>query len=413
MRVERRTGLRDSNRIAVVQLIRDRGALSRADLARLSGLSPSTVTAITADLLAEGLLVEDQQNGGDAQTSVGRPATPLRLDPAAGHAVGVKLGPDTLIATVTDLDAEPLSMVRVPHGTSVDAATMVRVFQDLVDDVLGRAGIDGQSLVGMGIGVPGIVDPGRGTVSDSPLADWVEHDLRELLAAHFGVPVHVDNDVNTLTVAEHLFGAGRGVSDLAVITVGRGIGMGVISNGRIVRGWRGGAGEVGHVSVMPQGPECWCGRRGCLEAVASEPALVREVLALTGRLVTPEELASLGAHDPRVGAVLERAGTLVGEVIRTAIAILDPRRVVISGEGVRLGPRYLDPLMAAASGGASTADVVLEPWGDEAWARGAATLVLREFFQSAQMRDDQRPAAAVTAPIRRSGQRHSRQGQRR
>lgn len=413
MRVERSTGLRDANRIAVVQLVRDRGPLSRADLARLSGLSPSTVTAITADLLAEGLLVEDPQAGTDGQASVGRPATPLRLDPAAGHAVGIKLGPDTLIATVTDLDAEPLSMARVPHGANADTATTVRVFQGLVDQVLGEAGLDGQTLVGLGIGVPGVVDPGSGTVSDSPLADWVEHDLRDMLAGQFGVPVHVDNDVNTLTIAEHLFGAGRGVTDLAVVTVGRGIGMGVIADGRLMRGWRGGAGEIGHVAVMPEGPECWCGRRGCLEAVASEPALVREALALTGRLVTPDELATLADRDHRVGPALERAGARVGEVIRTAIAIIDPQRVVLSGEGVRLGPRYLEPLVAAATAGTSRAEVVLEPWGDEAWARGAATLVLREFFHSAHMRDAPRPAAAVTAPGRRSGQRNIRHGQRR
>ena len=119
MRIERSAGLRDANRLAIVELIRDRGSLSRADMARLSGLSPSTVTAITADLIVEGLLVEDRQSqGSEGQAPVGRPATPLRLDPKAGHAVGIKLGPDSLTATVTDLDAEPLAMARVPHGPS-------------------------------------------------------------------------------------------------------------------------------------------------------------------------------------------------------------------------------------------------------------------------------------------------------
>ena len=132
MRIERSAGLRDANRLAIVELIRDRGSLSRADIARLSGLSPSTVTAITADLIVEGLLVEDRQShGSEGQAPVGRPATPLRLDPKAGHAVGIKLGPDSLTATVTDLDAEPLAMARVPHGPSPDAETTVRAFRDL------------------------------------------------------------------------------------------------------------------------------------------------------------------------------------------------------------------------------------------------------------------------------------------
>ncbi len=414
MRIERSADLRDANRITIVELFRARGPLSRADVARLSGLSPSTVTAISADLLADGLLVEDTQHGIDeGTTSIGRPATPLRLDPGAGHAVGIKLGPDALIATVTDLDAEALAMSRVPHGAHADAATTVRVFQGLLDEVVATAAIDARTIVGMGIGVPGVVDPARGTVSSSPLADWVEHDLRDRLHDHFGVPVHIDNDVNTLTIAEHLFGAGRGITDLAVITVGRGIGMGVISNGQVVHGWRGGAGEIGHVTVRPDGPGCWCGRQGCLEAVASEPALVREVLALTGRLVAPDELATLAERDTRVAQALERAGGLVGELIRSVVAVLDPQRIVVSGEGVRLGARYLDPLVAAATRDTPATDLVLEPWGDEAWARGAATLALREFFHPAHLRDAPRPTAAVTAPTRRIGQRHIRQGQRR
>ena len=420
MRIERNAGLRDANRMAILDLVRERGALSRADLARLSGLSPSTVTAITADLIADGLLVEDRPTQGAdgptpaGQAPIGRPATPLRLDPAAGHAVGIKLGPDALIATVTDLDAEPRAMARVPHGASADPASTVGVFRTLVDDVVAKAGIDPATLVGLGIGVPGVVDPASGTVTGSPLADWVEHDLRDLLSGHFRLPVHIDNDVNTLTIAEHLFGAGRGVPDLVVVTVGRGIGMGVISNGRIIRGWRGGAGEIGHMTVVPLGPRCWCGRQGCLEALAAEPALVREVLAVTGRLVTPDDLAGLAEQDPRVAALLERAGSLVGDAIRTVIQMLDPQRIVVSGEGVRLGPRYLDPLQAAAAAGPSTtSDLVIEPWGDEAWARGAATLVLREFFHPAHLRDEPRPSAVPTVPTRRSGPRQARQGQRR
>jgi predicted NBD/HSP70 family sugar kinase len=266
----------------------------------------------------------------------------------------------------------------------------------------------------LGIGVPGVVDPATGVVTGSFLADWVAHDLRELLGGHFGLPVHIDNDVNTLTIAEHLFGAGRGVADLVVVTVGRGIGMGAISNGRISRGRHGGAGEIGHLTLMPDGPRCWCGRQGCLEALAAEPALVREVLAVTGRLVTPDDLASLAEQDPRVAVLLERAGSLVGDVIRTVATILDPQRVVISGEGVRLGPRYLDALQAAATATPSEPpDLVIEPWGDEAWARGAATLVLREFFHPAHLRDEPRPPAVPTAPRRRTGPPRVQQGQRR
>lgn len=414
MRIERSTGVRDTNRKAVLELIRDRGALSRADLARLSGLSPSTVTAITGDLLEDGLLVEDRSGQGDGQASVGRPGTPLRIDSAAGHAIGIKLGPAALVATVTDLDADPLAMVRVPHGARADDAVTIRVFDRLVDEVVRRAGIDRGTLVGLGIGVPGVVDPATGKVTGSFLADWVEHDLRDLLEDHFGSPVLIDNDVNTLTIAEQLFGAGRGIADLVVVTVGRGIGMGAISNGRINRGRHGGAGEIGHLTMLPGGPRCWCGRLGCLEALAAEPALVREVLATTGRLVTPDDLAPLADQDPVVAAILEHAGSLVGEAIAIVATVLDPERIVVSGEGVRLGPRYLDALRASAGATRShPPDLVIEPCGDEAWARGAATLVLRELFHPAHLRDEPRPRAVSAAPRRRSVRSGVQQGQRR
>ncbi len=411
MRVERGALIRDANRVVVLDLIREGNARSRADLARLSGLSPSTVTAITASLMDAGLVVEVRGAGAPDGTTLGRPATPLRLDPTAGFAVGVKLSPDTLTATVTDLDATPLGMVSIPHRPGQDAATVVNLFDGAVTDVLTMAGVDLGKVVGIGIGLPGMVDPATGQISGSPLADPAEHDLERLLGEHFGLTVLVDNDVNTLTIAEHLFGAGRGTRDLVVITVGRGVGMGMVVNGQIARGWHGGAGEIGHLIVQPEGPACWCGRRGCLEAVAAEPALVREALAITGRLVAPGDLAALALVDARVADVLARAGDLVGNAIATVVQLVDPERVVVSGEGVRLGDIHLDALRQATRrvlGPDHPLDLIVEPWGDDAWARGAASLVLREFFHPAHLRDERRTRAVVVAPLRDPQQRQAR-----
>lgn len=396
MRTGRRELIRDLNRSLVLNLVRERGPLSRAGLARLSGLSSSTVTEIVAVLLADGFLMEEGQvAAGDS--GIGRPATLLQVNPAAGYVVGLKLTADSLTATVVDLGAEPRGFVTVPHPPDADAATIVAIFEDAVTRALTAGGVKRKDLMGLGIGVPGAVVDGE--VVGSPIAGWGGFDLPGLLERHFDLPVYLDNDVNTLTVAEQLYGAGAGSSTFVVVTVGRGIGMGLVMNGSLYRGRNGAAGELGHVLAVPDGPACWCGRRGCLEAIASEPAIVRDVLGATGRLRSPTDIAALAAREPGVAAILANAGRLVGQAVGDAATVLDPERVVISGEGVRLGPIYLDAIRdgVRSHNGMAGMDLVVEPWGDEAWARGAATLVLRELFHPAHLREDgEAPSAAAS-----------------
>jgi len=404
MRTGRRELIRDLNRALVLNLVRERPGISRADIARISGLSPSTVTTIAASLIGDALLVEEGPQGAraDGRSALGRPATQLRVDPSARHVVGIKLAPESLTATVTDLDATPLAMVTLPHGAHADRGAILALFRRALAEVLAAAGLAEERPLGIGVGVPGLVHPGSGAVVRSPLPEWVAPRLAATLTEDLGVPVLVDNDVNTLTVAEHLYGAGRGLDHLLVVSVGRGIGMGAVIDGGVARGTRGALGEIGHVVVDPDGPPCWCGRRGCLEAMAAEPALVADVLSVTGRSVRPADLAALAADDERVAGILAGAGRRVGQAIATAITLLDPQRVVVSGEGVRLGSHYLEGLREGLRERLRPDDppeVVIEPWGDEAWARGAASLVLRELFHPAHLRDQQ-PAAAVAAAPR-------------
>ena len=387
----------------MLNLVRERDGLSRAELARISGLSPSTVTSITSSLLSDGYLLADEQPvTASSPNGIGRPATILRVDPTAGHAVGIKVASGTLTATVTDLAATPLGSATVARGHDTDPEVVGDLFVAALDGALEAAGVARERLVGIGIGVPGIVDPGSGRVADSPILEWAHVDLIGLLEARLRLPVLLDNDVNTLTIAEQLFGAGRGIPNFLVVTVGQGIGMGVVVNGVVHRGARGGAGEIGHVQALPSGPDCWCGRRGCLEAIAAEPAIVREILALTGRLVQPADVADLAAHEAAVAEILERAGRHVGRVLASISTVLDPQRIVISGEGVRLGNHYVEPLLRELTGHERKevpTEVVIEPWGDEAWARGAATLVLRELFHPAHLRDDAAPNAAASERV--------------
>lgn len=391
MRTGRRELIRDMNLTLVLNLVREHGPISRADLARISGLSASTVTEITASLLRDAFLLEDTESPGRSRSGVGRPATNLTVNPSAGHVVGLKLAADSLTAAITNLSAEPLGVARAAHAREADPATVVDLFESVVEEALRAAAVGRDTLLGLGIGVPGVVQPESGIVGGSPLAAWTGVDLVELLGDRLGLPVYLDNDVNTLTVAEQLYGAGRGFPHFVVVTIGRGIGMGIVVNGVVFRGAHGGAGEIGHVRADPDGAECWCGRRGCLEAVAAEPAIVRDVLTATGRLVAPEDLDRAAAGDATVRNLLATAGRHVGRAVATLVTLVDPARVIVSGEGVRLGPAYLDGIRAGLAEHlppTGEPEIVVEPWGDEAWARGAATLVLRELFQPAHLRDE-------------------------
>jgi N-acetylglucosamine repressor len=246
----------------------------------------------------------------------------------------------------------------------------------------------------VGLGLAGVVDSQRGLLRHSPFFGWRDLPLRDLLQSRLRAPVYVDNDVNTLTLSEKWFGAGQNIENFITLTIGRGLGMGMVINGQLYRGKSGGAGEFGHTVIDPDGPLCNCGRRGCLEAYVSDAGLLRagEEAAACGDLPTApttlDELVALAqAGNAAARAVFNRAGDLLGRAVANLINTLDPEVILISGEGARLGDWLFAPMRAAISrhvvlGLAGDTEVRPHPWGDDAWARGAASLVLGELFRS-------------------------------
>jgi predicted NBD/HSP70 family sugar kinase len=234
----------------------------------------------------------------------------------------------------------------------------------------------------------GVVDSERGILRQTPFQGWHNLPVREMLQAQMGVPVYVDNDVNTLVVAEQWFGCGQQVSNFLVVTIGRGIGLGIVANHQFYHGARGGAGEFGHTLVDPEGPLCACGKRGCLEAFVGDQGLVAMArAALRQPVATVDELVALAnTGSSQAQAVLARAGVILGRAIANLINIFDPQLLLISGEGVRYGHWLLDAMHTAITENVmealrSDAQIQIEPWGDDDWARGAASLVLRELFE--------------------------------
>jgi predicted NBD/HSP70 family sugar kinase len=365
----------------IVGLLGTRGPSSRVDIARSLGISPATVTQVTKDLIARGMVEEL----ASVPSRGGRPARLLGLVARAGIALGAKVTADHVTVVTVELDGSVRSSTA--HKFDPRSAGAVGALGELLAGQL--SGLDGH-LLGVGIGVPGSVDSQASGIVDAPTLGWRSVRLGSALRTRLGTPVLVDNDVNTLAAAERLYGIGREHSCYLVVTIGRGVGCGIVIDGAIFRGSAGGAGEIGHIPVSPAGPPCECGATGCLEAYIGSAGLLRSarergVVAPRGRLASLTKAALAGDADAR--AVYAEAGQLLGRALAGVVHTLDPEVVVLLGEGVDAWefwqPGFEPALRARLLPARRDLPVVVEPWTEEAWARGAASLVLASPFDSA------------------------------
>jgi N-acetylglucosamine repressor len=381
--------IRAINRSHILNTIKTHGPIGRAEIARQIGLSPATVTSITAELISQNLVLEKET--GDS--SGGRRPILLVINPKGGYVVGIKLTEDHAIFALTDLDATVIAksemklMHHQPDLVVDDLAKMVMQF-------IQEQGIAKKQLLGVGVGLSGIVDAERGVLRQSPIYGWKDLPLRNMLQRKLHIPTYIENDVNTLTLTEKWFGHGQQVDNFLIVTIGRGVGMGIVVNGQFYHGHEGGAGEFGHTVIVPDGLACACGKRGCLEAYVSDPSLIRAAQEAVDRgelkesVLTIEELIELAKkRKPVVVNIFSKAGRLLGVGVANLINLFNPKKIIISGEGTRAGDFLFNPMKESIRentmpGLYDPQTVEIAEWGDDAWARGAAGLVLREVFES-------------------------------
>jgi predicted NBD/HSP70 family sugar kinase len=361
------------------------GPLTRLELARRAALSPAAVTKAVRPLIEAGYLAESADE--ESRPTLGRPASLVRVDGGRALFIGIKVTGDEVIGVLTDLCCRVLlarHLLLTDRTPRAVLATLAELTQELLAEAVGL----GVQVVGAGVAVSGDVDRTAGLVRYSPFLEWRDVPLAELTATAMGLPVTVDNDVRALTVAEQWFGAGVGLSNFALVTVGAGIGCGLVVHGRVVAGAHGVAGEIGHVTVDPTGPLCHCGNRGCVEAIAGDAAIVERVRAATGAVVADAGQAAALAHDGVAGAqeAYARAGEAIGRGIATVANLLGPERVIISGEGLAaydlFAAQIREAFAAAAFGSAAECDVQTRPLPFEEWARGAAATAIQSFIGS-------------------------------
>jgi predicted NBD/HSP70 family sugar kinase len=188
--------------------------------------------------------------------------------------VGIKLTEDNAVCAMTDLEAQVIAK-SFTALSGHDPESVVRDLARMVTLLTRERGISKKQLLGVGVGLAGIVDADAGILRQSPIYGWQNVPLRAMLQSRLHVPVYIENDVNTLTMTEKWFGHGQGLDNFLTVTVGRGVGMGIVVNGQFYEGDGGGAGELGHTVIDPDGPLCDCGKHGCLETYVGDPGLVR------------------------------------------------------------------------------------------------------------------------------------------
>ena len=332
---------RARNASLVLRAIYDLGPISRAEIARLTGLTRTSVGELVGELEQDGLAREV----GRGPSTGGKAPTLVSLVDGARDVVTLDLGEHTFTAALLDLRGEVRRRTsRDLEGRDGDAA--VTVVEDLIDEIL--AGPH-QPILGIGVGAPGIV-AGDGTIRWAVNLSWTDLPLGTILADRYHLPTIVANDSRAAALATFLFGGDHRPDSLVAIKVGRGIGAGLVLDGQLFSGDGDGAGEIGHIVVEPDGAECHCGRFGCLETVASAPAILLAAEKAGLPTTTLPELAAAAARGDDVAlAVVRTAGRALGQAVANLIGILDVREIVVHGTVTALGDPWLDAIRDEAT----------------------------------------------------------------
>jgi len=379
---------RTHNSRLVLRTIYERGEISRADVARETQLTRTTVSAVVADLLDQGLVEEV----GLGPSAGGKPPILLNIVADSRHLIGIDLAGDEFRGAVVNLRGQLRHQINVPlqGQDGQDALNLVH------EIIRGLIAATDSPLLGVGIGSPGLMDPVHGIVRRSVNLDWHDLSLRDLLEAQYSLPVYVANDSQVAALGEYTFGNGGCAENLVVVKVGQGIGAGIVLGGQIFHGETFGAGEIGHVAVVENGELCRCGNYGCLETVASVRAIVSQAQALASddpdsllhRFVpSPEEITleticrAIDAGDVQVQKMVRKAGHYLGIAAANIVGLLSVRRIVIAGRVACLGQVLLDAIrqeMVTRSLAilANEAEVDLSSMGSDIVILGASALVL-------------------------------------
>lgn len=386
--------LRRVNRTAVLRPLFLDGPLNRVVLSELTGLSSASVTNVIGDLMGENLVIEV----GTEESDGGRPRVLLRVNPDFGVVIGVDVGETGIRVEGFDLSMREIAGATVGvHPQDEDAETVLAAVADSIATLRGNVEAEGRRVIGVGVGVPGVVEHGRDVLVHAPSLGWERVPVAQLLTAHSDLPLFVENGAKTLGQAEMWLGAGRGAEHAIITLWGTGVGAAIFAEGRLFRGAASSAGEWGHTCSVSGGRMCRCGAHGCLEAYIGAGALLREWAEVDPTVDLsddPDEetlvsqLVEAAPTSAPAAGLLERTAVHLGTSMADLVNLFNPERIIIGGwAGLRLGPLLLPKVRSVIAAqaldyAAGRVSVELGQLGTDAVALGASTLVVEDLLAS-------------------------------
>lgn len=390
--------LKHINRIGLIRLVKTYPSYSRADLAKHTGLTKSTVSLLIQELIDEGWLCEmDVQ----ATKSIGRRPTPLMLDPNRLALLGAEVDVDSLNVVACNLNGDLLASKNIAYRhLSVEKTVekLCGMVKDLHRSLLGQ----GRKVLGLGVGLPGVVDTGGTVLRFAPNLNWRDVPIAELLRRGLEkqgigeLPASILNAANAAALSECIFGTEPHIGSLVYLSIGIGLGGGIVLGDELYRGFDGMAGEVGHTILQMNGPKCSCGRHGCAETFISQRAVSQAVTGKQDEVLSIDELREhLGRGDKKTRAALKTAGTYLGLLLQNMINTINPKVIVLGGPLCHLDEMLMQTSLESMALSKGEFDVYrttirLCRFGVNAPAVGAAGLILHQFYS--QLSSGSRPA---------------------
>jgi len=391
--------IKELNRALVINTILNCGPLSRTRIAKITNLGLSTVSNIVADLIKKGLIYEM----GEEESRGGRKPILLEFNSNKRFVLGIKIGLDGIVIGLLNLKSKLIDKNFIPCPVKQDEEVVLEVLNKALQEVIDKNRTNAAGIVGCGIGVSGLVNQKEGYLIFSPILKWGKIRFREILEERFKFPVFLDKDVNALALAEKRFGAGKDSSHFICITIGKGVGAGIVINGEIYYGGYGGAGDFGHIIIDKGGPPCYCGKNGCLEIFSSDQFLInkmKEYLAkkdsnwiktfFPGKRdldsLSVQEILQLARQGEGVSrSIFRELGENLAWGIMNLISLFDPELILIGGEGSKAGELIFNPIYEKIKKHFPfKKEIKILPLqtGEDGWIIGAAELVLQEVFKT-------------------------------
>ncbi|PSL40091.1 MarR family transcriptional regulator [Planomicrobium soli] len=377
--------MKSVNKSIILNKIRTAEPISRAQIAKETSLTPPTVSSIVKELMEQGLVRESVLG----HSSGGRKPTMLHIDTDAFYVIGVDAGPENVVCVLTDLTGTILERKSRVLKNPLTNEQFLSELKDAINALLQTSEADQEKIIGIGVAMHGVVDVHTGTSLVAPILNLRNIPIKEVLEQHFNVTVKVENDARAMALGESWFGGHGDADSMVAVNIGRGVGAGIVMNGKLYHGAQGIAGEFGHMAVDINGEVCECGNRGCLQTFISGTAIAKRAKSrlkeqdgtLTGKDVF--ELAESGRQD--CVDLLQETGHIMGVGLTNLIHVLNPSEIVLGG-GVMKSEKFLMPAAIAAiqqkvlTPEARKTHVTVSRLGDEATVLGAIALLLVELF---------------------------------